>query len=200
MPPVPRMLTTPALHSHDVLRAAKVVLVLRLGKPPALTGRLARLTARGLAAIPLVPHIARIRPEQHPATQALTLSLACHGSALPGAGSCAAARAKPMQRVSEEQASHPAQPRKGPTKKRRRTEEKPGSRDVNLRKKRQEEKTLSHRQFLTTFRTPMTLARYRDIDLAQIGPQDIHGCREPVHLLPCEKANRELHLGRPHSL
>src|SRR5471032_2789035 len=159
MPPVPRMLATPALHSHDVLRAAKVVLVLRLGKPPALTGRLARLTARGLAAIPLVPHIARIRPEQHPATQALTLSLACHGSALPGAGSCAAARAKPTQRVSEEQASHPAQPRKGPTKKRRRTEEKPGSRDVNLRKKRQEEKTLSHRQFLTTFRTPMTTER-----------------------------------------
>src|SRR5471032_1126964 len=160
MPPVPRMLATPALHSHDVLRAAKVVLVLRLGKPPALTGRLARLTARGLAAIPLVPHIARIRPEQHPATQALTLSLACHGSALPGAGSCAAARAKPTQRVSEEQASHPAQPRKGPTKKQRRTEEKPGSRDVNLRKKRQEEKTLSHRQFLTTFRTPMTLKRH----------------------------------------
>jgi hypothetical protein len=67
-------------------------------------------------------------------------------------------RAKATQRVSEEQASHPAQPRKGPTKKQRRTEEKPGSRDVNLRKKKQEEKTLSHRQFLTTFRTPMTLA------------------------------------------
>jgi hypothetical protein len=39
---------------------------------------------------------------------------------------------------------------------RRRTEEKPGSREMNLRKKMQEEKTLSRRQFLTTFRTPMT--------------------------------------------
>src|SRR5260370_30588079 len=92
MPPVPRMLATPALHSRDVLRAAEVVLVLRLGKPPALTGRLARLTARGLAAIPLGPHIARIRPEQRPATQALPQSLARHGAALPGASSFAAAR------------------------------------------------------------------------------------------------------------
>src|SRR5258706_9129171 len=155
MPPVPRMLATPALHSHDVLRAAEVVLVLRLGKPPALTGRLARLTARGLAAIPLVPHIARIRPEQRPATQALTLSLACHGSALPGARSCAAARAKPPQRVREEQARH----LHSHGKDRRRTEEKPGSSAMNLRKKMQEEKTLSRRQFLTTFRTPMTMGQ-----------------------------------------
>src|SRR5258708_2395144 len=153
MPPVPRMLATPALHSRDVLRAAEVVLVLRLGKPPALTGRLARLTARGLAAIPLVPHIARIRPEQRPATQALTLSLACHGSALPGARSCAAAyELSPRSAcVKNSQNISTATERT-----RRRTEEKPGSREMNLRKKMQEEKTLSRRQFLTTFRTPMT--------------------------------------------
>jgi hypothetical protein len=47
------MLFAPALHPRDVLRAAKVVLVLGLGKPPALTGRFARLTARGGVAIPL---------------------------------------------------------------------------------------------------------------------------------------------------
>jgi hypothetical protein len=54
--------------------------------------------------------------------------------------------------VREEQASH--QHSQG--KDRRRTEEKPGSREMNLRKKMQEEKTLSRRQFLTTFRMPMT--------------------------------------------
>lgn len=69
----------PALHPRDVLRAAEVVLILRSGKPLALTGRLARLTAREGAAIPLVFDVARIRPEQRPATQALTLSLAFHG-------------------------------------------------------------------------------------------------------------------------
>jgi len=58
--------------------------------------------------------------------------------------------------VREEQASHPHSQGKDPTKKRRRTEEKPGFREMNLRKKMQEEKTLSRRQFLTTFRMPMT--------------------------------------------
>jgi hypothetical protein len=62
------------------------------------------------------------------------------------------ARAEPTQRVRQEQAKHLAQQRKGP---RRRTEEKPGSREMNL-KKMPEEKTLSRRQFLTTFRSPMT--------------------------------------------
>src|SRR3984893_12661902 len=75
------MLATPALHPRDVLRPADVVLFLGFVEPPLLTGRLARLTARGLGAIPLVFHIARVRPEQRSATQALTLSLAFHGPA-----------------------------------------------------------------------------------------------------------------------
>jgi hypothetical protein len=86
------MLATPALYPRDLLGAAEVALVLGFGEPPALTGRLARLSARGSGAIPLVPHIAWVRPEQHPATQALTLSLAFHGPALLGARSCTAAR------------------------------------------------------------------------------------------------------------
>jgi hypothetical protein len=64
------------------------------------------------------------------------------------------AQAKPTQRVREEQPKH----QHSHGKNRRRTEEKPGSREMNLRKKMEEEKTLSRRQFLTTFRTPMTTA------------------------------------------
>jgi hypothetical protein len=80
------MLGAPALHARDLLGAAEIVAVLGFGQPPALTGSLARLTARGFGAIPLVPHIAHIGLEPRSAIQALTLSLlALHGPALPGA-------------------------------------------------------------------------------------------------------------------
>jgi hypothetical protein len=52
-----------------------------------------------------------------------------------------------------------------------RTDEEPkksqGSREMNLRKKMQEERTLSRCQFLTTFRTPMTQAFQLLQDLAE---------------------------------
>jgi hypothetical protein len=38
---------------------------------------------------------------------------------------------------------------------------------MNLRKKMQEEKTLSRRQFLTTFRTPMTIKAHDALGMAE---------------------------------
>src|SRR2546425_5819783 len=95
------MRVAPALHSRDLLGCAEIVLVFGLGEPPALTGRLARLTTRGTRAIALASHVARIGPEQRSATQALTLSLAFHGPALLGLDHA------PPPRRDRPQAGHP---------------------------------------------------------------------------------------------
>jgi hypothetical protein len=57
------MLGTPGTHPQHVRRSAKVVAVLRLGQPAALTGGLARLAALGLGAVALMAPIAPIRVE-----------------------------------------------------------------------------------------------------------------------------------------
>lgn len=69
------MLGAPTLHARDLPGAPEIVAVLGFGEPPALTGSLARLTARGLGAVPLVPHISPVGLELRTAVQALTLSL-----------------------------------------------------------------------------------------------------------------------------
>jgi hypothetical protein len=57
------MLGTPGTHPEHVRRSAKVVAVLRLGQPAALTGGLARLAALGLGAVALMAPIAPIGVE-----------------------------------------------------------------------------------------------------------------------------------------
>jgi hypothetical protein len=80
----------PGLHPRHVDRPSEVVAVLGFSEPAALTGRLARLAARGLRAVPLMPQIARIGSKQFPTAQALASPRALHRSASPLGGSCGA--------------------------------------------------------------------------------------------------------------
>jgi hypothetical protein len=79
-PPVPRMAGAPQLHPRDILRSAKVVLVLRLGQPSAPTRGLARLPAIRRGTVFLVFPVARIGAKEYFAKQTLEFCWARHGS------------------------------------------------------------------------------------------------------------------------
>jgi hypothetical protein len=70
----------PRLHPRDILRAAKVVLVLWLGQPGAPARGLARLPASGCGTVFLVSRVARIGTEKRSAKQTLWLCWARHDS------------------------------------------------------------------------------------------------------------------------
>src|SRR3990172_5068608 len=78
----------PSLHPRHVDRSSEVVAVRCFGEPAALTRGLARLAARELRAVPLMPQVARIGSKQFPTAQALASSRALHRSASPSGGSC----------------------------------------------------------------------------------------------------------------
>jgi hypothetical protein len=71
---------SPSLHPRDILRAAKVVLVLRFGGPGATTRRLTGLPTIRFGAVLLVARVARICCEEFSAKQTVVPSLVCHGS------------------------------------------------------------------------------------------------------------------------
>ena len=76
--PIAGVRRPPGPHPGHMLGAAEVVPVLGFGQPARLARRLARLAAGAGRAVPLVPHIARVRAEQHPAVQALASSSLRH--------------------------------------------------------------------------------------------------------------------------
>jgi hypothetical protein len=71
---------SPQLHPRHILGSAEVVLVVRLGQPGALTGRLARLAAVRFATVFLVSRVARIGLKHLPAKQTVVPLWAGHGS------------------------------------------------------------------------------------------------------------------------